>query len=128
MNGQLPAHTNSGTILLRGIIMKLLLITGSIIVPFLMVYIQYRWKGTRTLFSILMLICIIIAGDIAALSIWQVIKDNALFMTHIHGIFLNPLFIVTGAYIGVYTIYLIVLLIGEEWRGMIDTGKSYEIE
>lgn len=92
------------------IIVKILLIVGSIVLPSLMVYVQYRWRVIDTLFNLLMIISITIFGNIAALSIHNIIMDDTVFMTKIHGIFLNPLFLATGAYIGVYTIYRLMLL------------------
>src|SRR5699024_3721022 len=96
-------------------IVKIVLIVGSIILPLLMVYIQYRWRRICTFFNILMVLSVIIFGDIAALSIHQIIKDSTVFMTAIHAVFLDPLFLVAGAYIGVYTIYRLMLLSRKEW-------------
>lgn len=70
----------------------------------------------RSVFNLLMVICVIISGDIAAISLYQIIRDNAVFMTRIHGLFLNPLFMATGAYVGLYTIYRLMLLSRKEWR------------
>lgn len=97
------------------IIIKVILIVGSVVLPLLMVYIQYRWSICRTLLNILMLLSLLIFGDIAASSIYQIIKDNEVFMTAIHAVFLNPIFLITGAYIGIYTIYRLILLCKKEW-------------
>lgn len=98
-------------------LMKIVLIAGSIVLPLFMVFIQYRWRKMCSVFNILMVISVLIAGDIAAMSLYQVIRDNAVFMTRIHGLFLNPLFMATGAYAGLYTIYRLMLLSWKEWRG-----------
>jgi len=97
------------------IILKILLIAGSIVLPLLMIYVQCHWRGMSTLLNILMILSTIIFGNIAALSIYQIIRDNTVFMTAIHGVFLNPLFLVTGIYIGLYTIYRLLLLSKKEW-------------
>lgn len=95
--------------------MKVVLVIGSIVLPLFMVYIQYRWRRIGSLFHILMLISIITFGDISAISIYQIIKDNTVFMTAIHAVFLDPLFLAAGAYIVVYTIYRLLLFTLREW-------------
>ncbi|WP_102691481.1 transposase [Rummeliibacillus pycnus] len=94
--------------------MKLLLIIFSIIFPILMVYIQNKMKSFRTIFNVLAFITTVIFGGIASTSIYQIIVDHAVFMTTIHGIFLNPFFLITGAYLGVFLLYRFLLLTLEE--------------
>lgn len=60
--------------------------------------------------NILSVVSIIIFGSIAATSIYQIIIDNAVFMTTIHAIFLNPFFLITGAYLGIYTITRLMII------------------
>jgi len=95
--------------------MMIVLIVASIVFPLVMVYIQYRWRRLGTLFNILMVLSVIIFGDIVALSIYHIIKNNTVFMTTIHAVFLDPLFLVTSAYMGEYTIYRLLLLTIGEW-------------
>jgi len=61
-----------------------------------------------------MVLSVIVFGNIAAISIYQIIRDNEVFMTAIHAVFLNPAFLISGAYIGIYTIYRLMLLVKEE--------------
>lgn len=62
------------------------------------------------IFNTIALISAVIFGNIAATSIYQVIIDNTIFMTEIHAIFLNPFFLITGAYLGVYIIYRLIMI------------------
>lgn len=94
--------------------MKIVLVAGSIIIPLFMLYVQHRWMKLRTLFNVLMLISTLIFANIASLSVCQVISDRTVFMTAIHAVFLNPFFLITGAYIGLYTLYRLMLLCKEE--------------
>jgi len=94
--------------------LKFLLIILSIIVPLVMLLLQKKSKIARTAFNVLAVLATIIFGGIASTSIYQIIVDNAVFMTTIHAIFLNPLFLVTGAYIGVYMLYRFLLWTWEE--------------
>lgn len=94
--------------------LKWLLIVLSIIVPLVMLLLQNKSKIARTAFNVLAVLATIIFGGIASTSIYQIIVDDAVFMTTIHAIFLNPLFLVTGAYIGVYMLYRLLLWTWEE--------------
>lgn len=94
--------------------LKWLLIVLSIIVPLVMLLLQNKSKIARTAFNVLAVLATIIFGGIASTSIYQIIVDDAVFMTTIHAIFLNPLFLVTGAYIGVYMLYRLLLRTWEE--------------
>lgn len=96
--------------------MKVLLIISSIVLPLVMFFLQLKIKTFRFIFNILALIAIVIFGDIASTSIYQIIKENAVFMTTIHAIFLNPFFLATGGYLGIYFIYRLILLTIEETK------------
>jgi hypothetical protein len=61
-------------------------------------------------FNIVAVISAIVFGNIASTSILQILIDNAVFMTAIHGIFLNPFFLITGAYLGVFIVYRLLIL------------------
>lgn len=96
--------------------MKVLLIISSIVLPLVMFFLQLKIKTFRFIFNILALIAIVIFGDIASTSIYQIIKENAVFMTTIHAIFLNPFFLITGGYLGIYFLYRLILLTIEETK------------
>ncbi len=94
--------------------MKILIILGSIVIPSAMLVMQIIWIKWRIYFNVVAIGSAIIFGDIAALAIYEIIKDNTVFMTHIHAIFLNPMFLITGAYLGIYFLYKLMFLLYEE--------------
>lgn len=94
--------------------MKTLLIISSVILPLVMFFLQLKIKIFRFIFNILALIATVIFGDIASTSIYQIILAQAVFMTTIHAIFLNPFFLLTGAYLGIYIIYRLIILTAKE--------------
>jgi len=49
-----------------------------------------------------------VLGTIISITIYDVLIQNLVFMTSIHGILLNPFFLLAGAYIGIYALYLIL--------------------
>lgn len=98
----------------EGDILKILLIAGSIIFPLIMFYSQKYWLKLRFIYHVTAIIAALIFGNIASISIYQIIRDNTVFMTAIHGIFLNPYFLTTGAYLGVYILYRLLQISVEE--------------
>ncbi|WP_026907419.1 hypothetical protein [Paucisalibacillus globulus] len=94
--------------------MKAILITGSIVLPLIMFYSQKTWTRLRLIYNLVTIIALLVFGNIASLSVYQIIKDKTVFMTAIHAIFLNPLFLISGAYIGIYVLYRMLLLSIEE--------------
>jgi hypothetical protein len=89
--------------------MKMILIMGSILAPLLLAILQKVQPKLRLLFNIVAILSALVFGNISSVAIYEIIKDDTVFMTNIHGIFLNPLFLLTGAYLGIYCIYRIVL-------------------
>jgi len=96
--------------------MKLLIILGSVVGPIIMVYLQKLWPRIEPLYHVLAYISVLVFGNIAALAIYGIIRDKTVFMTEIHGIFLNPWFLLTGSYLGVYLVYKIIGWAMEETR------------
>ncbi|MEH7436925.1 transposase [Neobacillus drentensis] len=94
--------------------MKFILILGSILAPLLLVILQKVQPKLRLLFNIVGILSALVFGNISSLAIYEIIKDDTVFMTNIHGIFLNPLFLLSGAYLGIYFIYRIVIWTLEE--------------
>lgn len=94
--------------------MIIFFILGSISLPLLMLYSQKISTKFNLVYNILAIIAILVFGNITSLSIYKVIKENSVFMTTIHAIFLNPFFLITGAYIGIYVLYRMLLLSMEE--------------
>jgi hypothetical protein len=110
--GLIPLYTVKNGI--EVIIMKLLLIFGSIVVPFLMFVFQKIRLKLRLFYNVVAILSALVFGNISSLAIYGIIKDKTVFMTNIHGIFLNPLFLLTGSYLGIYFIYRMVLLTLDE--------------
>lgn len=59
-------------------------------------------------------LALIIFGGIASTGIYQMIVDDEVFMTTIHGLFLNKVFLATGAYVGAFVIFRLMKLTIEE--------------
>lgn len=94
--------------------MKILLIVASIVVPIAMLYLKHKSENFTLIFNVVAVVSLLVFGSIASTSIYQVIVDGAVFMTTIHALFLNPVFMVTAAYVGVFLLYRLMFLTWEE--------------
>lgn len=79
-----------------------------------MLYLKIRSKKFQIAFNAIAAISAIIFGVIAAVSIRQILIDDTVFMTAIHSVFLNPFFLLTGSYIGLFAIYRLLILTLDE--------------
>ncbi|WP_099157144.1 transposase [Virgibacillus ndiopensis] len=94
--------------------MKIVLIFGIILLPLIMFFAQKYLIKFRLIFNIGALISTFVFGNITSLSIYQIIKDNTVLMTNIHAVFLNPFFLITGSYMGVYILYRLLIVTAKE--------------
>ncbi len=97
-----------------GIFLKILIVISSILLPIIMLYLHNKTKKAKSVFNMIAAISAFILGNIAATSIYQIIIDDTVFMTAIHGIFLNLFFLISGAYLGVFFVYRLLILIKDE--------------
>ncbi|MGD2196871.1 transposase [Lysinibacillus fusiformis] len=88
--------------------MNVFIIVTIIVIPALMVYLQQKSDKMRLVFNALGVVSAILFGYIAATSITQIILEDAVFMTTIHAVFLNPIFLLTGAYLGLFFIQYMI--------------------
>lgn len=94
--------------------MKIFLVLTSIVLPVIMFFLQKFRIKFRIIFNLGAVVSAIIFGEIASVSVYEIIKDNTVFMTNIHSIFLNPFFLLTGGYLGIYIIYRLIIITIDE--------------
>ncbi|WKT78913.1 transposase [Lysinibacillus fusiformis] len=88
--------------------MNVFIMVTIIVIPALMVYLQQKSDKVRLVFNALGVVSAILFGYIAATSITQIILEDVVFMTTIHAVFLNPIFLLTGAYLGLFFIQYMI--------------------
>lgn len=88
--------------------MNVFILVTIIVIPALMVYLQQKSDKMRLVFNALGVVSAILFGYIAATSITQIILEDMVFMTTIHAVFLNPIFLLTGAYLGLFFIQYMI--------------------
>ncbi|MFJ7920774.1 transposase [Lysinibacillus fusiformis] len=88
--------------------MNVFIMVTIIVIAALMVYLQQKSDKMRLVFNALGVVSAILFGYIAATSITQIILEDVVFMTTIHAVFLNPIFLLTGAYLGLFFIQYMI--------------------
>ncbi|WP_134702271.1 transposase [Ammoniphilus sp. YIM 78166] len=94
--------------------MNVMIILGNLVIPLIMFLAQKNKSKARLIFNGLSVLSAIVFGNLAALAVYRIIRDNTVFMTHIHGIFLNPFFLLAGYYLLVYTLYQLIRRMSED--------------
>ncbi len=80
-----------------------------ILIPIMMVIVQRKWVLMQTIFTGAAIVASMTFGYIAATSVYAILENEEVFMTSIHAVFLNSFFLISGAYLGLYSIYLLCL-------------------
>ncbi|MFB6731304.1 hypothetical protein ACIG6B_05205 [Bacillus mobilis] len=87
--------------------MKLLIGTLPIVLSFIFYWLA-KHPTIRIALHISAYLSLYVLGTIISINIYDVLMQDLVFMTSIHGILLNPFFLIAGAYIGIYTLYLLL--------------------
>ncbi|KAB2440159.1 hypothetical protein [Bacillus luti] len=90
--------------------MKLLIGTLPIILSFIFYWLA-KHPTIHAALHISAYLALYVLGTIISINIYDVLIQDLVFMTSIHGILLNPFFLMAGAYIGIYTLYLLLTYI-----------------
>ncbi|HDR7783162.1 MULTISPECIES: hypothetical protein [Bacillus] len=87
--------------------MKLLIGTLPIVLSFIFYWLT-KHPTIRVALHISAYVALYVLGTIISINIYDVLIQDLVFMTSIHGILLNPFFLISGAYIGIYSLHLIL--------------------
>lgn len=96
--------------------MTLLIVLVIVIIPIAMGGTCLLWHWMRLAYNMVALISAIISFSAASRTIYSVIRDNTVFMTTIHAIFIDLFFLIPSAYLGVYVIYLLYIAAWKQIR------------
>lgn len=87
--------------------MKLLIVTLPVVLSFIF-YLLAKHPTFRIALHISAYLALYVLGTVTSIYIYDVLIQDLVFMTNIHAILLNPFFLITGAYIGIYTLHLLL--------------------
>jgi hypothetical protein len=93
---------------------QLVLIVGAILGPILMFVLRHR--SIAAIFDLLAALSVLLANIAAGLAVLEIKQENTEFTTHVHEIFMDPLFLATTGYIGVYSVYRLLVATSRTWQ------------
>lgn len=85
--------------------MLIWLIAGFIVVPFVMAALAALSRTVRWIWHLLAVISFYISGSIAAAAVYRNIVHQTVLTTNVHDLLLNPWFLVSGSFLGLYIPY-----------------------
>lgn len=85
--------------------MSIIIVLLSILIPIGMIFTQVLRPRLEMGYRLLAYVAALVFGNISAIAIYEIIRDETVFMTNIHALFLNPYFLITGAYLGIFLLY-----------------------
>lgn len=94
--------------------MQILLSLGAIFAPLILFLLRHR--SFAWLFDLLAALSLLLANLSAGLSVLEIKQMNTEFTTHIHEVFNNWLFLGTLGYLGVYTVYRLLVTTAHNWQ------------
>jgi hypothetical protein len=103
---------------LRGVtaMMSMLILLSVIVFPLLMLGLVRTSSLCRRLFDGFAVLSAFVFGIIAAIAVYEILRDDTVFMTHIHGVFNNTWFLASGAYLGNYGLYKLIYMLVRQWK------------
>lgn len=82
-----------------------MIVAGIIVMPLAMTALSIIWRNARTVYHLLAALAAFAVFAVSSVKIVEIIRQGTVYMTDIHGIFVNPFFLIGGAYLGEYAIY-----------------------
>ncbi|SEC68754.1 hypothetical protein [Paenibacillus sp. GP183] len=96
--------------------MTWIILLSAIVIPLLMLGLVRAFAFCRRLFDALAVLSAYVFGIIAAIAVYEILRDDVVFMTRIHGVFNNIWFLASGAYLGNYGLYKLIQMMIRQWR------------
>ncbi|MDF2669593.1 MAG: hypothetical protein K0R67_1899 [Paenibacillus sp.] len=96
--------------------MKLLIVAGTIIVPVLMLVLQWTSITIKRIMDGLVIVCAFITAITIAFVVQQSISSDTVFTTDVHKVFHNKVFLLASSYLGLYGLYRMLLGLLREYR------------
>ncbi|MEB3100442.1 hypothetical protein [Ferviditalea candida] len=80
--------------------MNVMIVAGIIFMPLAMAVVGVLWRNARTVHHLLAALAAFAVFAVSSVKIVEIISQGTVYMTDIHGIFVNPFFLTGGAYLG----------------------------
>lgn len=100
--------------------MYALIVIGTLAVPVAMLAVQRIVRPLRYVLDIAAVVAAYVFSIVFAWTVYEVLRDNTVFMTTIHKIFANAPFLLASGYLGSYAIYRLMHCAMQAYRSETD--------
>ncbi|HBI04487.1 MAG TPA: transposase [Paenibacillaceae bacterium] len=90
--------------------LKILIYLLPLVFPVIMLWSITWFRGIETLYNFLAFVSLYLFSVTVALYVMDTILEGKIYNTTIHGILLNPFFLIPGGYFGMYSLYQLLRL------------------
>ncbi|MDN4523126.1 transposase [Fictibacillus fluitans] len=87
--------------------LKIVMVLIILFLPVFMYALKEKFAPMATVFTCLAYFSFLAFSIIASLTVYDIIVTHRVFMTTVHRIFLNPVFITSASYLGLHLLYLL---------------------
>ncbi|MGE6228010.1 hypothetical protein [Paenibacillus chitinolyticus] len=81
-----------------------------VVVPWLLVWLQNKVAGAKFVIDIASYAALVLFSGIAGVTVGEILVNNTVFMTSVHKVFLNPVFLVSGGWLGLYALQRLIVV------------------
>ncbi|SEG36999.1 hypothetical protein [Paenibacillus sp. UNC499MF] len=86
------------------------LVWGAVIaVPWLLVWLQNKAAGAKRIMDVAAYAALVLFSAIAGVTVTEILVNDTVFMTSVHKVFLNPLFLASGGWLGLYALQRLIV-------------------
>ncbi|MEC0247627.1 hypothetical protein P4H65_17695 [Paenibacillus chitinolyticus] len=86
------------------------LVWGTVVaVPWLLVWLQNKVTGAKFIIDVLAYAALVLFSGIAGITVAEILVNNTVFMTSVHKVFLNPFFLASGGWLGLYALQRLIV-------------------
>ncbi|MFE4568546.1 hypothetical protein [Paenibacillus chitinolyticus] len=80
-----------------------------VVVPWLLVWLQNKVAGAKFVLDAAAYAALVLLSGIAGITVGEILVNNTVFMTNVHKVFLNPVFLVSGGWLGLYALQRLIV-------------------
>ncbi|MFS0840035.1 hypothetical protein [Paenibacillus sp. 1P03SA] len=78
-------------------------------VPWLLVWLQNKVTGAKRIMDTAAYAALVLFSGIAGVTVSEILVNGTVFMTSVHKVFLNPLFLASGGWLGLYALQRLIV-------------------
>lgn len=100
--------------------MKIMVAIGVILLPIILLQIYSLLGRWRFILDGIAVISAMLFGITSATAVYQIRRDGTIFMTNIHQLFDNYTFLISGAYLGIYGLSMLIRYFVKQYKKILQ--------